>query len=340
MVLFSIRFQCLKLLSIKNMKALTIIRGKIMIKFTMRRILFSILSLFIIVTATFFLMKAAPGDPFSVENKKVPEEIMKSINDFYGLSDPIHIQYFNYLKKVITWDLGPSFTYKGMTVNEIINSGFPVSLTLGFFALLIGVSLGLLLGIISALNHNNYKDYTAMIIAVLGISIPSFILAAVFQYIFGVKLGILPVAKWGTISQAILPTITLAVGPLAVITRVTRSSMLETLSQNYIKTAKSKGIPKKRIIYKHALRNSMLTVTTYLGPMIIGIITGTFVIENIFGIPGLGSHFVVSVLNRDYTVIMGTTVFYSALLLITILIVDLMYGLIDPRIKYSDSKDV
>lgn len=307
-------------------------------RFILRRVLFSFISLFIIVSATFFLMKAVPGDPFSIENKKVPKEIIEAMRDHYGLNDPLHVQYFNYLKSVITWDLGPSYTYKGMTVNEIINSGFPVSVVLGTIALIIGVSSGLILGIVSALNHNKTKDYAAMLIAVIGISVPSFILAALFQYVFAVKLGWLPVAKWGSISQAILPSLTLAVGPLAVIARVTRSSMLEVLSKNYIKTAKSKGLSKARIIYKHAIRNAMLTVTTYLGPMIIGIITGTFIIEKIFGIPGLGSHFVVSVLNRDYTVIMGTTVFYSVLLLATILIVDIAYGIIDPRIKYSEGK--
>lgn len=309
-----------------------------MTRFIIKRVIFAFISLFIIVSATFFLMHIVPGDPFSDENNKIPPEILESMRAHYGLNDPIHIQYFNYLKSVISWDLGPSYTYKGITVNEIINAGFPVSLVLGSIALFIGVSLGLLLGIIAALNHNRTKDYLAMVIAVIGISVPSFILAALFQYVFAVKLGWFPVAKWGSLSQVVLPALTLAAGPLAVIARITRSSMLEVLSKNYIKTAKAKGIGKWRIIYKHGLRNALLTVTTYLGPMIVGVITGTFIIEKIFGIPGLGSHFVVSVMNRDYTVIMGTTVFYSILLLVAILLVDIAYSIIDPRIKFTAGK--
>src|SRR5699024_2226889 len=310
-----------------------------MLRFIVQRVIFSIISLFIIVSATFFLMKAVPGNPISNENDDIPQEILEAMLDHYGLNDPLHIQYVNYLKSVVTWDLGPSYTYKGTTVNEIINSGFPVSFILGMTALVIGVSGGLILGIVSALNHNRMTDYMAMIVAVIGISVPNFILAALLQYVFAIKLGWLPVAKWGSPNQIILPSLALAALPLAFVARLTRSSMLEVLSENYIKTAKSKGIKQSVITVKHALRNAILPVITYIGPLAVSILTGTFVIEKIFGIPGLGSHFVMSIMNRDYTVIMGTAVFYSVLLLGVILLVDLSYGIIDPRIKFSNKKE-
>ncbi|HLQ74195.1 MAG TPA: ABC transporter permease [Bacillota bacterium] len=310
-----------------------------MLRFIVQRVIFSIISLFIIVSATFFLMKAVPGNPISNENDDIPQEILEAMLDHYGLNDPLHIQYVNYLKSVVTWDLGPSYTYKGTTVNEIINSGFPVSFILGMTALVIGVSGGLILGIVSALNHNRMPDYMAMIVAVIGISVPNFILAALLQYVFAIKLGWLPVAKWGSPNQIILPSLALAALPLAFVARLTRSSMLEVLSENYIKTAKSKGIKQSVITVKHALRNAILPVITYIGPLAVSILTGTFVIEKIFGIPGLGSHFVMSIMNRDYTVIMGTAVFYSVLLLGVILLVDLSYGIIDPRIKFSNKKE-
>lgn len=309
-----------------------------MLRFIVQRVIFAVISLFIIVSATFFLMKAVPGNPISNENDDIPQEILEAMLDHYGLNDPLHIQYVNYLKSVVTWDLGPSYTYKGTTVNEIINTGFPVSFVLGMTALIIGVSGGLILGIISALNHNRMPDYLAMIIAVIGISVPNFILAALLQYVFAIKLGWLPVAKWGSPEQIILPALALAALPLAFVARLTRSSMLEVMSENYIKTARSKGIKSSVITFKHALRNAILPVITYIGPLAVSILTGTFVIEKIFGIPGLGSHFVMSIMNRDYTVIMGTAVFYSVLLLGVILLVDLSYGLIDPRIKFSTKK--
>lgn len=309
-----------------------------MVRFIIQRVVFAIISLFIIVSATFFLMKAVPGDPISNENDDIPEEILEAMRDHYGLNDPLFVQYTNYLKSVVAWDLGPSYTYKGTTVNEIINKGFPVSFVLGVTALLIGVGGGLLLGVISALNHNKSKDYMAMVIAVIGISVPNFILAALLQYVFAIKLGWFPVAKWGSLNQIVLPALALAALPLAFVARLTRSSMLEVLSENYIKTAKAKGIDQWIITYKHALRNALLPVITYIGPLSVSILTGTFVIEKIFGIPGLGSHFVMSIMNRDYTVIMGTAVFYSVLLLAVILIVDLSYGIIDPRIKFSGER--
>lgn len=297
-----------------------------------------LLSLIIIITATFFLMKAIPGDPFTQE-KDIPPEIYKSMMAHYGLDKPTYVQYFNYLKSVATWDFGPSFKYKTQTVNDIISSGFPVSLALGLEALLLALGLGVLLGVIAALHHNKWQDYSAMIIAVIGISVPSFILASFFQYIFAMKLGWLPVARWGTFQHTILPVLSLAALPIAFIARLTRSNMLEVLQQDYIKTAKAKGLKGSVITIRHALRNALLPVVTFLGPLTAGILTGSFIVEKIFGIPGLGMHFVTSISNRDYTVIMGITVFYSIILLLMVLLVDIAYGLIDPRIKLASGKE-
>lgn len=296
-----------------------------------------LLSLYLIVTATFFLMRLAPGNPFTSE-KQLPPEIEAALNEHYGLDDPWYAQYGDYLLRIVQWDFGPSFKYKTRTVNDLISEGFPVSLALGAQAILIALALGLLLGIIAALYHNKWQDYGAMIVAVLGISVPSFIMATVLQYFFAIKWGLLPVARWDSFMHTILPSLALAASPMAFIARLTRSSMLEVLANDYIRTAKAKGLSKGVITIKHTIRNALLPVVSYMGPLSAGIITGSFVIERIFGIPGLGSHFVTSISNRDYTVIMGVTVFYSIILLVSILLVDIAYGLIDPRIKIAGGK--
>lgn len=296
-----------------------------------------LLSLFLIVTATFFLMRMAPGNPFTSE-KQLPPEIEKNLNAHYGLDQPWYVQYGEYLLKIAQWDFGPSFKYKSQTVNDLINEGFPVSFMLGIEAILIAVAVGILLGVISALKHNKWQDYTAMIIAVMGISVPSFIMATFLQYFLAIKLGLFPVARWESFLHSVLPALALASQPMAFIARLTRSSMLEVLSNDYIKTAKAKGLSQGVITIKHTIRNALLPVVSYMGPLSAGIVTGSFVIEKIFGIPGLGAHFVTSIGNRDYTVIMGVTVFYSIILLISILLVDIAYGLIDPRIKLAGGK--
>ncbi|WP_442599182.1 ABC transporter permease [Neobacillus sp. D3-1R] len=308
-----------------------------MTKYITRRLIYMLLSLYVIVTATFFLMRLAPGNPFTSE-KKLPAEIEAALNEHYGLNDPWYVQYGEYLGRIAQWDFGPSFKYKSRTVNDLINDGFPVSLALGVQAILIAVAIGVLLGVIAALKHNKWQDYGAMIVAVLGISVPSFIMASFLQYIFAIKLGLLPVARWDSFAHTILPSLALASTPMAFIARLTRSSMLEVLANDYIRTAKSKGLSQGVITIKHTIRNALLPVVSYMGPLSAGIITGSFVIERIFGIPGLGSHFVTSIANRDYTVIMGVTVFYSVLLLVSILLVDIAYGLIDPRIKLAGGK--
>lgn len=308
-----------------------------MAKFIFKRFCYMVISLWLIITVTFFLMRIAPGNPFSSE-KKVTPEVEANLNAFYGLDKPWYNQYFDYIKSVVTWDFGPSFKYKSQTVNDIINDGFPISALLGLEAILLAVSFGVALGVIAALRHNKWQDYSAMILAVIGISVPSFILATFLQYGLSIKLEIFPVARWETFMHTILPSIALAASPMAFIARLTRSSMLEVLSNDYIKTAKAKGLSKSTITFKHAIRNALLPVVTYLGPLTAGVLTGSFIIEKIFGIPGLGAHFVNSITNRDYTVIMGVTVFYSIILLVCVLLVDIAYGFIDPRIKLADEK--
>ncbi len=265
----------------------------------------------------------------------MPPEIEAQMNAKYGLDDPLHIQYFDYLKDVAQWDFGPSLKLTGQSVNDIINRSFEYSLLLGLESIFLALAFGILLGVIAALRHNSGVDYTAMVIAVLGISVPNFILAAVLQYFFAMKLQLLPVAGFDSFAHTLLPAIALATTPMAFIARLMRSSMLDVLSSDYIKTAKAKGLNERVVTYRHALRNAIMPVVSYLGPLVVAILTGSFVIEEIFNIPGLGAEFVNSVTNRDYTVIMGTTVFFSALLLVSILLVDLLYTLIDPRIKFG-----
>ncbi|MBY0121022.1 ABC transporter permease [Bacillus sp. S/N-304-OC-R1] len=308
-----------------------------MAKYIGKRLIYMLVSLWLIVTATFFFMRIAPGNPFTSE-KKLPPEIEANLNAHFGLDKPWYAQYGEYLVRILKWDFGPSFKYKAQSVNDLINEGFPVSAMLGAEAILLAVAIGIILGIIAALKHNRWQDYTAMIIAVLGISVPSFIMATFLQYFLAIKMGLFPVARWETFMHTVLPALALASTPMAFIARLTRSSMLEVLSNDYIKTAKAKGLSQGVITVRHAVRNALLPVVTYMGPLTAGILTGSFVIEKIFGVPGLGAHFVTSIGNRDYTVIMGVTVFYSILLLVSILLVDIAYGIIDPRIKLAGGK--
>lgn len=307
-----------------------------MTTYLIKRFFSNLVALWVIISVTFFLMKAIPGDPFTQE-KALPKEILQALYEHYKLNDPWYIQYGNYLKGILNWDLGPSFKYKSRTVNDIINNGFPISATLGLEAIFLAISVGLLLGTYAALKQNQWQDYTCMVVAVIGISVPSFILAAFLQYILAIKLDLLPVARWGTFQQSIMPAMALAALPTAFIARLTRANMVEVLSMDYIKTAKSKGLSNTAVILKHGLRNAFLPILTYLGVLTANILTGSFVIEKIFGIPGLGQWFINSITNRDYTVIMGITVFYSILLLTAIFLVDIAYSWIDPRIKTGKS---
>ncbi len=301
-------------------------------KYAMQRTFLLLLSLCLITTLTFTLMHAIPGDPFTDE-QAMPEEILKALHRHYGLDQPLWIQYVKYVKGLLSGDLGPSLKFQGRTINAIIADGFPVSALLGTEALLLAISGGIALGSLSALFHQRLPDRFALGWAVLGISVPSFVLATLLQYLLAMKLDLLPVARWGSFSQTIMPALALSATPMAFIARLIRTGMIDVLSQDYIQTAKSKGLPTLHIFLHHILRNALLPVLTYLGPLIASILTGSFAIEKIFGIPGLGQWFVSSITNRDYTAIMGTTLFYSFILLLSIFIIDILYPLVDPRIQ-------
>ena len=284
------------------------------------------------ITLTFFMMHAIPGGPFTDE-KAIPSFVLEKMNDRYGLNEPIMTQYGKYLLNVLRLDLGPSYRYEGMTVNELIAGNFPVSAAVGGAALILALLVGIPAGIISALRRGKWQDRLAMILATLGVTVPSFVIAAVMVYVFAWRLGWVTVGFWEGASTAVLPAITLAGYPAAFISRLVRSSMLEILQQDYIRTAYAKGLSDRVVVYIHALKNAMIPVITYLGPLTAGILTGSFVVEQVFGVPGLGTFFVTSITNRDYTTIMGATIFYSALLVFFNLIADVCLGFIDPRIK-------
>ena len=308
-----------------------------MLGYIFKRLVYIVIALYLIITATFFLMQLAPGSPFATERELTPQ-IEEQLNAKYGLDNPWYIQYKDYLVSSITFDFGESMKYKGRSTNDIISESFPVSVALGVQAMILAIGLGVLLGVISALYHNKLPDYVSTVIAVLGISVPSFILAGLLQYFLAFKAGWFPVGGWKGFSYTLLPSIAIALTHAGFIAKLTRSSMLEQNNSDYVKLARAKGIGKWTVVVKHSLRNALLPVVTYLGPLTAGVITGSFIIEQIFAIPGLGRHFVTSISNRDYTVIMGTTVFYSIILLFAVLIVDILYSFIDPRIKLKGAK--
>lgn len=310
-----------------------------MSKYLLRRIGYIIVALFLIITVTFFLMRIAPGNPFAGENQQMTPAIQEQLNEAYGLNDPWYVQYGNYLKGILQFDFGESMKYRGRSTNDMITESFPVSLLLGGQALFIALGFGVLLGVISAMNHNKFGDYFATVVAVLGISVPSFVVAGLLQYSLGLRLGWFPISGWQTWAHRVLPTIALGLGYMGNIAKLTRSSLLEQNTSEYVKLAKAKGLKRWQIVFKHSLRNALLPVISYLGPLAAGIVTGSFVIENIFAIPGLGRHFVQSINNRDYTVIMGTTVFYAILLLVAVLLVDILYVMVDPRIQLEGADD-
>lgn len=303
-----------------------------MYKFIFNRLATSIVTIWLIATITFFLMHALPSGPFTRE-KALPPQVIKNIEEKYHLNDPLWKQYTDYLASLSKGDLGPSYKYVGRTVNDIIADGFPVSAQLGLVALSIMIIVGILAGIISALRQNKWQDHLAMFFATIGVAVPNFVIATLLMYIIGVKLGWLPTSRWVSWESVIMPAIALAGYYTAYIARLTRSSVIEVLQQDYIRTAKAKGLPERVVVYKHALKNALIPIVTYLGPLTAGILTGSFVIEKIFAIPGLGQEFVNSISNRDYTTIMGVTIFYATFLVLMNLIVDILYSFIDPRIK-------
>lgn len=301
-------------------------------EYIIKRFINSILVLWIVITITFFLMHAIPGGPFTAE-KSLPPYVLHSIEERYKLNDPLYKQYGDYLYNLVQGDLGPSFKYPGRSVNDIIADGFPVSCKLGLEAIFIAIVIGIPAGIIAGVKQHKWQDKIINFFTTLGVAVPSFVVAALLIYIFSTKLHLLPAAMWNGWHHEILPALALSGMPMSFIARLTRSTILDILTQDYIKTARAKGLSWKMVLIKHALPNSLMPVITYLGPMTAGILTGSFVIESIFAIPGLGQYFVTSIYNRDYTVIMGVTVFYSVLIIILNMIVDLLYPLLDPRIK-------
>jgi oligopeptide transport system permease protein len=303
-----------------------------MIGYYLKRVLSALFTLFIITTLTFFMMRAIPGGPFTRE-KPLPPQIIAQLNAKYNLDDPVFIQYLNYMKGVATFDLGPSFKELGLTVNDLIEQGFPGSMKVGLVAVIFILLIGIPLGIISALKQNQVIDHVVMVIATIGVTVPSFVVATLYIYLISSRVSWIPITGLSNPVAYIGPAIALSGYSLSYVARLTRSSMLEVLRQDYIRTARANGLSERRVIGKHALKNALIPVVTYVGPMIAAILTGSFVVERIFAINGIGRYFVESVSNRDYTVIIGMTVFYAALYIVMVLVVDIAYSFIDPRIK-------
>jgi len=302
-----------------------------MVKYIINRFIVSIFTLLVLVTLVFLLIRLLPGDPFTSE--KMTAEVRKNMMNYYGLDKPLHIQYFRYLGNLARGDLGTSMKYANRRINDIIAQAFPYSANLGIRSILLAVAVGLVLGVAAALKRGKSWDYVCMVIAIIGVSIPDFIGAYLLQFVFGIKLHLLPVAQWKSFRHTILPVFALSLYTLALIARIMRSSMLEVVSQDYVKTAKSKGLSPLEVVLKHQIRNAILPVVTLLGPITASVLTGTFVVELIFAIPGMGKWYVLGIQNLDYSMILGMTVFYGVFLIFANFIVDILYGFIDPRIR-------
>jgi oligopeptide transport system permease protein len=305
-----------------------------MLRYTVRRLLQIVPVLFVIITATFFMVRFVPGGPFTAE-KAIPPEILKNLEAHYGLDQPLWKQYLSYLNSIAHGDLGPSFKYSNRTVNEIIADKLPVSLELGGWALLVALALGLPLGVIAAVKRNSFLDYLCSAFGMLGICVPTFVLGPLLALSFGIYLHWFNVSGWYGPSDRILPGLTLGFVYAAYIMRLTRGGMLEVLNQDYIRTARAKGASETRIVLKHALRGGLLPVVSFLGPAIAGILTGSFVIETIFQIPGLGREFVNSAFNRDYTLVLGTVILYASLIVLLNLAADIAQVWLNPKLKFE-----
>ncbi len=312
-----------------------------MLRFLVRRLVVIVPTLFLVVTLAFFMMRAAPGGPFNSERKLSPE-IERNVLKQYGMDRPLAVQYVAYLGGVLHGDFGPSLKYRGKTVLQVIQEGFPKSLTIGLAALTLAAAAGVSLGVLAALRQNGAIDYGAMAIAVLGVCIPTFVTAPLLVLVFASRLGWLPTAGWpggemglGAIRYLALPVTVLALPQIAIISRLTRAGMIEVLRSNYIRTAYAKGLPERTIVFKHALRAAILPLVSYLGPACAGLITGSLIVEQIFQLPGLGKSFVLGALQRDYTVVMGVVILYASLILLLNLASDLIQAALDPRVRLS-----
>lgn len=305
-----------------------------MLRLALLRLASAIPTLLLLIALAFFMMRAAPGGPFDSE-RVLPPEVLAQLEQAYHLDEPVWQQFARYLGGVLRGDLGPSFQYTDFSVNELILKGLPVSLSVGAGAMLLALLVGCGAGIVAALRQNRASDYAVMTLAMTGMSIPVFVIAPLLILLFAVTLGWLPAGGWetGGVRDMVLPVIALALPQIAIISRLMRGSMIEVLSANYIRTARSKGLAMRTVILRHALRPALMPVLSYLGPAAAGVITGSVVIEQIFGIPGIGRYFVQAALNRDYTLVMGVVVFYGTLIILFNFLVDLLYGVLDPRVR-------
>lgn len=304
-----------------------------MLRYTVRRLLLLIPTLFFVALITFSLAHAAPGSPFDKnENRPLPQSTIDRLNRAYGIDKPIHEQFVLFLGNAIRFDFGSSLV-RDRTVAEIVGQQFPVSAQLGLQALFLALAVALPLGVISALRQNSPVDYGSMLFATIGTTIPPFVIAIFAMYIFAVNLGLVPIVGWGTPKHMILPTVILSLGAMAFLTRITRASMLEAIRQDYVRTARGKGLSEQVVIVGHTMKNAMIPVATIIGPATAGLITGSFIIEWLFNVPGIGREFVLSINRRDYPVIMGVYLLYAFLIVVANLTVDLVYGVLDPRIK-------
>jgi len=307
-----------------------------MLRFIGRRLLVAVPTLFLVVTVAFFMMRAAPGGPFDTDRKLSPA-IERNIREQYGMNKPLPQQYLDYVGGVLKGDLGPSLKYRDKTVLQILKENYPVSLELGLSAIVIASVAGVSLGVLAALRQNRSVDYAVMTLAILGVCVPTFVTAPLLVLAFASKLGWLPTAGWngGALPNLVLPVTVLAAPQVAVISRLTRAGMIEVLRSNYVRTARAKGLPEHRIVSRHALRAAILPLVSYLGPACAGLLTGSLVVERIFNLPGLGKFFVISALQRDYTVVMGMVIVYAGLILVLNLLADLLYAALDPRVRLA-----
>lgn len=306
-----------------------------MLKYVLRRFVYMLITLWVIITATFFLMKLLPGNPFGEAAAKLSPANLAILEEQYGLDKPEWQQYLQYMCSVVQGDLGVSYQFPTRSVVSVIKQSFPASMELGAISLLFSVFVGLMLGIIAALKHNKAGDYSAMFIALIGISVPSFVIGPLLSFLIGNKWGILPAGLWQGPEHRILPALALSFGTIAILARMMRATMLEVSSLDYIKTAKSKGLSTRAVVTGHMIRNAILPVVTILGPIAVNVLTGTLVVEKVFAIPGLGSQFVSSIVTLDYTMITGLTIFYASILIVVMFLTDVVYGLIDPRIRMA-----
>lgn len=315
-------------------------KGDVMLKYVLKRLGYILVTLWVIVTCTFFMMKNLPGTPFDAERFSImtPQQ-QERVLEMYGLNDSLPMQYVKYIKNMLKGDLGTSFTYVNQDVSKVITGRLGPSALIGIQAVLIGLAIGLILGILAAWKHNSGIDYFTMILAVLGVSVPNFVAAALLQYYIGLKWGALPVGFWTGWNCSALPSIALSFSATAMVARFMRTEMLDVLDQDYIVTARAKGLSQMKVLMRHAVRNSILPVVTILGPIVVNLMTGSLAVENIFSIPGIGSLFVDCIKANDYPVIMGITIFYAAFYMLIVLLVDLAYSLIDPRIRLAKGKE-